>query len=95
MGGTDEKLDQAINRADKRLRRAERDARDLIVFADGLEEGGLRVYAQRARSVARDLLQCAGELRAERSARVAIQKQRNAFERLAAKYAAGSEEWAA
>ena len=90
--GVTDKLREAIERADERLKRMEQDARDLIAFADGLEEGGFRDYAQRSRVVARDLLTCASELRAERSARVAIQKQRDAFERLATKYAPGGEE---
>jgi hypothetical protein len=89
-----DKLREAVERADQRLRRMEQDARDLIAFADGAEEAGLRTYAQRARSVARDLLQCAGDVRAERSVRVAIQEERD---RILAMVAAGKlripEEW--
>jgi hypothetical protein len=55
------------------LAQAEQRARDLIVFADGVGECGFRIYAQRARAVADDLLRVAGDLRAERSARVSIQ----------------------
>jgi hypothetical protein len=55
----------------------EQRARDLIVFADGVEEAGLRVYAQRARVVADDLLRIAADLRAERSARLSIQQERD------------------
>jgi hypothetical protein len=90
-----DKLHEALERADHGLVQAEQRARELILFADGLEEGGLVAYAQRARVVARDLLQVAGELRAERSVRGSIQEQRNAFERLAANWAAGSDETAA
>jgi hypothetical protein len=59
------------------LDRAEQNARELIIFADGVEEAGHRVYAQRARVVADDLLRVAGELRAEGSARQAIQAERD------------------
>jgi hypothetical protein len=48
-------------------------ASELIVFSDGLEEGGLLVYARRSRVVARELLCACDELEAERSARVALQ----------------------
>ena len=47
------------------------------MFADGVEEAGLRVYAQRARVVADDLLRIAADLRAERSARLSIQQERD------------------
>lgn len=50
-------------------------ARDLIVFADGLEEAGLITYAQRARMVARDALELLDELAGERSARRSIQER--------------------
>ena len=56
---------------------AEQRARELIVFADGVEEAGLRVYSQRARVVADDLLRTAEQLRGERSARLAIQAERD------------------
>jgi hypothetical protein len=72
-----DKLREAVQSADDRLDLVEQSARDLIAFADGLEEGGLRVYAQRSRAVARNLLQCAADLRAERSARAAIQAERD------------------
>jgi len=66
------------------LDRAEQGAREFIVFCDGLEEAGQRVYAQRGRVVADDLLRIAGELRAERSARVAIQAERDRLREIVA-----------
>jgi hypothetical protein len=42
-------------------------ARDLIVFADGLAEGGFHEYARRARLVARHLLEALDALEASRS----------------------------
>jgi hypothetical protein len=53
-------------------------ARALITFADGLEASGaegIADYARRARTVADDLLRVLDALRAERSARVAMQKR--------------------
>ncbi len=52
-------------------------ARELIVFADGLEQGGWGDYARRARLVARDALWALDELAAERSARQAVQQARD------------------
>lgn len=52
-------------------------AAELIVFADGAEEAGLIVYAQRARVVARETLWLVDSLAAERSARVAMQEARD------------------
>ena len=52
-------------------------ARELIVFADGLEQGGWGDYARRARNVARDALWALDELEAERSARQAVQQARD------------------
>jgi hypothetical protein len=49
-------------------------ARDLITFADGLEDVGLIDTARRSRVVARDLLEIVDQLRDERSARQAAQK---------------------
>ena len=72
-----DKLRETVERADEHLKRMEEDARELIAFADGLEEGGFRDYARRSRVVARELLQCAADVRAERSARAAIQAQRD------------------
>ena len=86
-----DKLREAIERAELELDLVEQRATEMIVFADGLEEAGLVVYAQRARCVCRDILTIAGDLRAERSARVAIQKQRDAFARMAMKYATTEE----
>lgn len=56
---------------------AELDACDLITFADGIEEAGFVELARRSRVVARDVLRLAADLDAERSARVAIQEQRD------------------
>lgn len=74
---SENKLEAAIARVDSQLIEAEQRARDLISFADGCEEAGLTVYAQRARVVAGDLLQVAEDLRAERSVRVSIQAERD------------------
>jgi hypothetical protein len=52
-------------------------ARELIVFANGLEDAGHAETARRSRMVARDLLEACDELAAERSARVAIQAARD------------------
>jgi hypothetical protein len=54
-------------------------ARDLILFADGVQEGagGFPELARRARVAARDVLELAEQLDAERSARVAMQKARD------------------
>jgi hypothetical protein len=53
-------------------------ARDLIVFCDGFDEGGLYPrFTRRARVVARDLIDALDQLDAERSARIAIQAQRD------------------
>ena len=50
-------------------------ARELLTFAEGFlaAGGGDEELAQRARAVARDALELAGELAAEQSARVAVQ----------------------
>jgi hypothetical protein len=89
-----EKLSDAIERADAQLVRAEQGARDFVVFCDGVEEAGHRVYAQRGRVVADDLLRTAADLRAERSARQSLQEERD---RLREMIAAGKlripEEW--
>jgi hypothetical protein len=53
--------------------RARREAEELIVFCDGIEEGGFADYAQRGRVVARELIAALADLAAERSARVALQ----------------------
>ncbi len=85
-----DKLAEAVERAEQRLARAESDARDLIVFADGAEEAGLVMYAQRGRVIARDLLRIAGELRAERSVRGSIQAERDRLRELLSRYASGA-----
>ena len=49
-------------------------ARELLVFCDGFDEGGLYPeFTRRARVVARDLLAVLDEFAAERSAREALQ----------------------
>jgi hypothetical protein len=51
-------------------------AREMIVFCDGFDEGGLYPeFTRRARLVARDLLEVLDLLGAERSARVALQQR--------------------
>lgn len=67
------------------LDRIERDAHDLILFADGAEEAGLVAYAQRARCLARDTLQIIGELRDERRLRIVMQDQRDRARELMSK----------
>lgn len=74
-------LDELVERADRILARREEEARALVAFADGLEEAGEATYARRSRSVARDLLETARELREERSLRVAIQNERDRVRR--------------
>lgn len=77
---TESKLEAALRSADDELQRCEERARNLIVFADGCEAFGgdaARVYAQRARDVAGDLLRLADQLRGERSARGSIQAHRD------------------
>ena len=56
-----------------RHQQAAQQARELIVFADGMEAVGYTDYAQRARVVARETVWLVGELEAERSARRALQ----------------------
>jgi len=60
-----------------RAHQAAQQAHQLIVFADGMEAVGYADYARRARVVAREAIWLAGELEAERSARRAIQRQRD------------------
>jgi hypothetical protein len=49
-------------------------ARELIAFCDGFDEGGLYPeFTRRARMVARDMLELADQVDAERSARRAAQ----------------------
>jgi hypothetical protein len=68
-----------------REHQAANDAADLIVFADGLEQGGFHDYAQRARVVARETIWLADMLQAERSARVAMQEARDRLLEMVAK----------
>ena len=86
---SDDRLRDAIERAAQGLERIRQDARDLIVFADGVEDAGQRAYAQRARVVARDLLRIADDLRAERSARASIQAERDRLRSLLSRHASG------
>ncbi len=84
-----DKLREALERVDRELGQIEQRARDMIVFADGVEEGGLVVYAQRARVIARDLLRVAAELRAERWARGGIQAERDRLRKMLSHSASG------
>ena len=68
--------------AERELHQIEQRARDLITFADGLEEAGLRTYAQRARATARDVLELGRQLRHERGARETIQAHRDRLDAL-------------
>ena len=61
----------------KRLADAEAAARDLIAFADGVEDAGHPDLARRSRNVARYTLWLLDQLDAEHSARVAMQKARD------------------
>jgi hypothetical protein len=60
------------------------DAKEFILFCDGIEEAGYAVYASRGRVVARELLATLDMLAAERSARVAIQERCKAQEQILA-----------
>ena len=59
------------------LERMEQRARELAVFCDGIAAGGFESFARRGRVAADDLLRALDELEAERSARVALQEQRD------------------
>ena len=82
-----DKLRAALDRAECNLVQIEQRARELIVFADGAEEAGLVMYAQRARDVARDALRVAKDLRAERSVRASIQAERDRLREMLSRYA--------
>jgi hypothetical protein len=60
---------------DVEARRAEERARELIVWCDALTDAGLDETARRARMVARDSVELADTLDAERSARRALQER--------------------
>ena len=60
---------------DAAIRTALADARELMLFCDGLDEGGFPEYARRGRVVARELLAALDALDGERSARVALQER--------------------
>lgn len=62
----------------------ERHARELIIFADGLEQAGFGHLARRARVVARDALELLEELKIERIARRRIQADRDRLLEMAA-----------
>lgn len=53
-------------------------AKELLVFADGIEDAGHPELARRSRVVARDVLRLTDQLNDERSARQHIQVQRDA-----------------
>jgi hypothetical protein len=61
---------------------AEQLARSFIAFCDGIEEGGFADYAGRGRALAREHLEALEQLKAERSARLAIQAERDRFREL-------------
>ena len=60
-------------------------ARDFITFCDGLEEAGLVDYARRGRTIARELSEALDALAVERSARRAIQGQRDRLQEIIGK----------
>lgn len=53
------------------------EAERFITFCDGFEDAGSAVYAGHGRKIARDAIRTLAALDAERSARRAIQKQRD------------------
>lgn len=55
----------------------EKNARDLVVYCEALEESGFRGGAQRARIVANDLIRLVQILRNERSLRLSMQEDRD------------------
>ena len=65
------------NSADSRRMGAEQRACDLLAETALFDELGLGQLAARARTVARDVLELVGMLAAERSARVAMQAERD------------------
>lgn len=64
--------------------RAIRRAKELIVFADGVEAANpsMREYAQRARAAARDCMEYVSRFQAEHGLRRAMQEQRDEARRL-------------
>jgi hypothetical protein len=70
-------LAQAVERREADETEIERRARDLIEFADGLDDTGLHRTAGRCRIAADDLLRILADVRAERAARVKIQADRD------------------
>jgi hypothetical protein len=71
--------------SNERAASAARRARDLIVYADGVEEAGLENYARRARDVAREVIWLVEEVARERAARALIQERCDELRRLLAK----------
>jgi hypothetical protein len=71
-----------------RLEDVEKRARDLVLFADGIEEAGLGHLARKSRAVARDVLSLVAELRDEQVARTKIQADRDRLLRMLTKAAA-------
>jgi hypothetical protein len=69
-------LRQALRAQEARETDAERRARDLIVFADGLDDVGLHRLAGRCRVVADDCLRLCVQVAFERAARLKIQADR-------------------
>ncbi len=65
----------------------EQRARAFIEFCDGLEEAGLVDYARRGRLLARDVLELAGMLEAERSARRQFQERAERLQAIVGKAA--------
>ena len=66
-----------VNGSIPREQRAVQDARDFILFCDGLEEAGLVDYARRGRNVARELEWAVPALLDERRLRVVMQQSRD------------------
>ncbi len=58
------------------------DARDFVLFCDGVESAGQVGYARRGRALADLFSQTLVELEAERSARVALQQRIDTLERI-------------
>lgn len=56
---------------------ARKRAQEFLHFSDGFEDAGHPELARRSRVTARDVIDLAGQLEAERSARVAIQRARD------------------
>lgn len=67
-----------VGRREDRAAAAAARARELLLFADGAQDAGVQPQlCMRARAVARELIWAVDELASERSARIAMQKQRD------------------